>query len=346
MQIEKDVDLQQYNTLQIPVKAKYLVRIEQESDVLELMKTDLWKTEKHCVLNWWANILFTRDFDGVIVKIELKWKKIIKSEGNSVLIEAYAWENWSDFVERTCENNRYWIENLIDIPWNVGTAPVSNIWAYGAEVSSVVYEVEWIDLTTWKNRIYNNQSCMFGYRTSVFKYTQRNLFLVTKVRFLFSVVDENYCPNIWYADIQKFVAEKWKNPKTPKDVAEIIREIRANKLPDWHKIWTAWSFFSNPIITFDERTELEKSFPDLSHHECIDFGERKMKLSAGQLIDRCGLKWWRIQNWTVWTYEKHALILVNEWWNADDVLEAMHYIQNSVKEKFWVQLEPEVVLVD
>ena len=345
MQIRKDVDLKQYNTLQIPVKAKYFVVIEQESDILELMKTDLWKTEKHCILSWWANILFTQSFDGIVVRIELKWKKIIKSENNSVLVEVSAWENWSDFVERCCENNRYWIENLIDIPWNVGTAPVSNIWAYGTEVSSVVYEVDWMDLNTWEIWTYKNQSCMFGYRTSVFKYTQRNLVLVTKVRFLLSVVDENYAPNIWYADVQKFIAEKWINPKTPKEVAEIIREIRANKLPDWHKIWTAWSFFSNPIITLDEWAELEKSFSDLSHHECIDFGEKKMKLSAGQLIDRCGLKWWRIANWTAWTYEKHALILVNEGWNADDVLEAMHYIQKSVKDKFWVHLEPEVVLI-
>ena len=345
MQIEKDVDLKQYNTLQIPVKAKYFVRIGNESDIFELIKTDLWKTEKHCILNGGSNILFTQDFDGIVLKIETKWKEVIKSENNSVLVEVSAWENWSDFVERTCENNRYWIENLIDIPWNVGTAPVSNIWAYGTEVSSVVYEVEWIDLTTWEKKIYKNSGCEFGYRTSIFKYTLKWKFFVTKVRFLLSVVDKNYSPNIWYADVQKFISEKWVNPKTPKEVSEIIHEIRANKLPDWHKIWTAWSFFSNPIITLDERVELEKSFPDLSHHECIDFGEKKMKLSAGQLIDRCGLKWWRISNWTAWTYEKHALILVNEWWNSDDVLESMNYIQKWVRDKFWVQLEPEVVLI-
>jgi len=345
MQIEKDVDLKQYNTLQIPVKAKYFVRIGNESDIFELIKTDLWKTEKHCILNGGSNILFTQDFDGIVLKIETKWKEVIKFENNSVLVEVSAWENWSDFVERTCENNRYWIENLIDIPWNVGTAPVSNIWAYGTEVSSVVYEVEWIDLTTWEKKIYKNSGCEFGYRTSIFKYTLKWKFFVTKVRFLLSVVDKNYSPNIWYADVQKFISEKWVNPKTPKEVSEIIHEIRANKLPDWHKIWTAWSFFSNPIITLDERVELEKSFPDLSHHECIDFGEKKMKLSAGQLIDRCGLKWWRISNWTAWTYEKHALILVNEWWNADDVLESMNYIQKWVRDKFWVQLEPEVVLI-
>ena len=154
MQIEKDVDLKQYNTLQIPVKAKYFVIVENESDILELMKNDLRKTEKHCILNGGSNTLFTQDFDGIVVKIETKWKEIIKSENSSVLVEVSAWENWSDFVGRTCENNRYGIENLIDIPWNVWTAPVSNIWAYGTEVSGAVYEVEWIDLITWERKVY------------------------------------------------------------------------------------------------------------------------------------------------------------------------------------------------
>lgn len=346
MQIEKDVDLLQYNTLQIPVKARYLVRIQQESDIFELMKTDLWKIERHCILNGWANVFFACDFDWIVVKIEMKWKEIIKSDNNSVLVEVAAGENWSDFVERVCENEWAWIENLIDIPWNVGTAPVSNIWAYGMEVSSVIYDVEWIDLITWKRKVFKESECKFGYRTSIFKYILREKFLVTSVRFLLSVVNENYIPVLWYTDIQKFIETIWVNPKRPKEVAKIVRGIRTSKLPDWHKIWTAWSFFSNPIITLDQRVQLEKKFPDLSHHECIDFWEKKMKLSAGQLIDRCGLKWWRTENWTVWTYEKHALILVNEWWNASDVLEAMWYIQKSVKNKFGVCMEPEVVLVD
>ena len=345
MQLEKDVDLKQYNTLQIPAKAQYFVKIQSESDIHELMNTDLWKKEKHCILNGGSNTLFTEDFNGVVVKIETMWREIVKYENNSVLIQVSAWENWSDFVQQCCENNYCGIENLIDIPWNVWTAPVSNIWAYGTEVSSVIYEVEWIDLNTWENKVFKKSECEFWYRTSIFKYKLRNKFLVTKVGFLLSVFDENYQPNIWYKDVENYISEHWISPETPKEVAEIIREIRANKLPDWHKIWTAWSFFSNPIITLDERAELEKTFSDLSHHECIEFGEKKIKLSAGQLIDRCGLKWWRISNWTAWTYEKHALILVNEWWTASDVLDAMHHIQNGVKDKFWVNLDPEVVLV-
>ena len=346
MQIEDNIDLKHYNTLQIPVRAKYFVKIQKESDIHDLMDTDLRKNEKHCILNWGSNTLFTQDFDGIVVKVEIKWKEIIKSENDSVLIGVSAWENWSDFVERCCENNYCGIENLIDIPWNVGTAPVSNIWAYGMEVGNVVYEVEWIDLTTWEKKIFKKSECEFAYRTSVFKHSLKESFLVTKVRFLLSVVDEDYGPHLWYADIQKLIGERWIVPKKPIEVMELVREIRANKLPDWHEIWTAWSFFSNPIIALDEWVELEKRFPDLSHHECIDFWEKKVKLSAGQLIDRCGLKWRRIPNWTAWTYEKHALILVNEWWTADDVLEAMHYIQKSVKDKIWVQLEPEVVLVN
>ncbi len=345
MQIENNVDLKPYNTLQIPVKAKYFVKIENEYDIQELIKNDLWESEKHCIINGWANILFTHDFDGIVVKIETKWIEVIKFEDNNVIVEVAAGENWSDFVQRCCDNNYFGIENLIDIPWNVWTAPVSNIWAYWIEVSSLIYEVEWIDLETWEKKVFKNSECEFGYRTSIFKYQLRDKFLVTKVRFLLSVFDENYLPNIWYKDIQSYMVENGVNPKTPKEVAEIIHEIRANKLPDWHEIWTAWSFFENPIISLDERAELEKKFPDLSHHECIEFGEKKMKLSAGQLIDQCWLKWWRTENWKAWTYVKHALILVNLWWTAEDVLEAMHNIQKCVEDKFWVMLEPEVVLV-
>ena len=300
---------------------------------------------KHCILNGWSNIFFTKDFDWIVIKVELMWKKILKLENNFVLVEVMAGENWSDFVEWCCDNNLCWVENLVDIPWNVGTAPVSNIWAYGVEVSDYIYEVEWIDLNTSEKKIFKKSECEFAYRTSIFKHTLKENFLVTKVRLLLPEFDDKYAPNIWYADIQKLIAEKWIDPKTPKEIYEIVREIRANKLPDWHKIWTAWSFFSNPIISFDVWNDLEKKFPDLSHHECMDFGEKKMKLSAGQLIDRCWLKWRRIENWKARTYKKHALILVNEWWNADDVLEAMNFIQNCVYDSFWVMLKPEVVLI-
>jgi len=351
MQIEKNVSLRNYNTLQIPVNAKYLVRISSEKDLKDLFETDIWKSEKHYILNGGANVLFTRDFDWVVLKMENLWKKIISDSidefgSKCAVVESEWWENWSDFVNWTLENGLCWLENLIDIPWNVGTAPVSNIWAYWTEVSKYVYEVEWIDLLSWEAKIFKKSECEFAYRTSVFKHSLKENFLIMKVRFLLPIFDENYILNLNYADIQKLILDCWYEPKNPIELAEMIHEIRANKLPDWHKIWTAGSFFANPIVSEKQRTELERQFPDLSHHEYDDWTwEKKWKLSAGQLIDLCGLKWWRTGNWKAGTYEKHALILVNEWWTADDVLEAMHYIQKSVYDKFLVRLEPEVVLV-
>lgn len=342
MNIERDVSLEEYNTFKIPVKAKYLVRIQKEQDIYDLMQNDLWNKEKHYILNWWANVLFTRDFDWIILKIEMIGKTVLN---DLWLIEVYSWENRSDFVEWSCSKWYYWIENLIDIPWNVGTAPVSNIWAYWVEIASFVKYVEWINLKTWKKEIFCNEDCEFSYRTSLFKHGLKENFLITKVDFCLPKVTEWYKPNITYHDVKSKIEDLWIIVNTPIEVLNIVRDIRASKLPDWHKIGTAGSFFANPIITQQEWSLLVQKFENLSHHDCIVWLETKVKLSWGQLIDLCWLKWWRTKNGKAWTYEKHALILVNEWWTAEDVLDAMSTIQKMVFEKFGVHLDPEVVLV-
>lgn len=346
MIIENDVNLKQYNTLQIPVNAKYFVVVKSHEDINNLINSELWKNKIHCILWWWSNIFFTKDFDWIIVKNEIMWKRIDKLSINSYLVEVWAGENWSDFVEWSCINNMSWIENLISIPGNVWTSPVSNIWAYWVEVSKFIYDVQWIDLKTGKIAIFKNSECEFDYRNSIFKRLLKQDFIITKVRFLLNKFDKNYTPNISYPDIQKYIIDNDKTPKTPTEISEIIKIIRNNKLPNWHKIWTAWSFFSNPIVSKKQLNVLESIDSTIIYHEIQNkTWEIMYKLSAGQLIEKCWLKWWRISNWTTWTFIKHALILINEWWTADDVLESMHIIQNKVKESFWIQLEPEVVLI-
>ena len=166
--------------------------------------------------------------------------------------------------------------------------------------------------------------------------------MITYVTYKLIKYSENYKFNCEYAGINDKIAELWLDSQTisPSEFVQVITEIRKWKLPDWHEIWTAWSFFKNPVIPFQQRNTLQQNFPELKWFEV----EEWIKLSAWQLIDMCWFKgkW----NWKVWTYKNHALILINEW-NAkwQDVLDFSSEVQQTIKNKFWVHLTPEAILI-
>ena len=270
------------------------------------------------------------------------WKEILKSD-DEVLIKVWAGEIRYDFVSRCAENNFVWMENLAYIPSNIWASAVQNIWAYWAEAKDIIYEVEWIDLATWETKILKNEECKFWYRDSIFKHEFKDNFLITYVTYKLKKYSKNYQFNCEYAGISEKIAELWFNSENikPTEFVQVITEIRKWKLPDWHEVWTAWSFFKNPVISVEYRNNLQQKFPELKWFEV----EEWIKLSAWQLIDMCGFKWkW---NWKVWTYKSHALILVNEWdasWS--DVVNFSKEIQVAVHDKFWINIEPEAIFTE
>ena len=342
MNLFENVNLKKYNTFMLPCIAKYFAEINSIDEIFELLNSDHYKNiQKKYILWEWSNTIFTKDFDGLVIKINIKWKEILKSD-DEVLIKVWAGEIRYDFVSRCAENNFVWMENLAYIPSSIWASAVQNIWAYWAEAKDVIYEVEWIDLSTWKIKKFQNFDCHFEYRDSIFKHELKDNFLITYVTYKLQNYSEDYKFNCEYAGIYEKIVELWFNPKNlkPSEFVQVITEIRKWKLPDWHEVWTAWSFFKNPIIPIQERNTLQKEFSELKWFEV----EEWIKLSAWQLIDMCGFKWkW---NWKVWTYKTHALILVNEW-NAvwQDVIDFSGEIQKSVKSKFWVDLNPEAVFI-
>lgn len=342
MEILENVNLKEYNTFMLPSIARYFVEINNVDDIHELLNSDIYKNiQKKYILWEWSNTIFTKDFDGLVVKINLKWKEILKSD-DEILIKVWAGEIRYDFVSRCAQNNFVWMENLAYIPSSVWASAVQNIWAYWAEAKDVVYEVEWIDLSTWESKILKNSDCNFWYRDSIFKHELKDNFLITYVTYKLKKYTENYGFNTEYAGINEKITELWFNIESikPEEFVQVITEIRKWKLPDWHEIWTAWSFFKNPVISQEKWNNLQQSFPELKWFEV----EEWIKLSAWQLIDMCGFKWkW---NWKVWTYKTHALILINEWdavWQ--DVVSFSKEIQDSVQGKFWVNIEPEAIFV-
>lgn len=338
MLVQENISLKKYNTLWIDAKAKFFVVIKNEEDIFELIESKVWKENKRFVLWWGANTLFMSDFDWLIVKNEIEWKELIKQEWDNILVKSWAWEDRPEFVNRCVEKNYGWIENLAMIPWCVWASPIGNIWAYGVEVKDLIDEVQWINSINGEKIKLKNSECKFWYRDSIFKNELKDQIIVTNVTWKLKIANENYELNINYNDIKRKIDEWNINiaSLSVKDIATMISEIRNSKLPDWKIIWTAGSFFKNPVISKSDFESLKKKYDNLLW---FDF-EDKIKLSAWQLIELAGFKW--MKRWKVGTYQYHALIIINEWWSGEDVIEFASSIQSKVKEMFGVDLEPEV----
>lgn len=334
--------LKNYSTFKIDVSTQELITISSEQDLLTLIQTqDFQDTENKLILWWGSNIVFTQDFDGIVMINTIKGKNIIKETDSHIIVKFWAGEVFNDIVERSVDQWYAGIENLISIPGTIGAAPVQNIGAYGVEVRDVIVQVDGIDLISGEKIIYTNEQCEFWYRDSTFKKLKKDNFFITSVTLQFTKVNSSYNPKIHYGDIETILLVQGRDgitPLTPKQVSQAIATIRASKLPDWKNIWTAGSFFQNPIIEKSIFEWLKKEFPDLVGHIV---SQEKVKLSAGNLIELVGMKWYR--DWDAGVYDKHALVLVN-YGNAtgQQIKDLIILIQSKVQEKFWIYLQPEV----
>ncbi len=332
--------LKPYSTFRIDVQASKLMIIKSEQQLQEIIP--LLKEYENKLIMWWgSNILFTEDFHGLVLINDIQWKEIIKETDTHIIASFWSGELCNDIVERSIDNNYAGIENLISIPGTIGAAPIQNIGAYGVEIRDVMVQVSGIDLTTGEEQTYINEQCEFWYRDSCFKHHLKNNFFITNVTLQLSKVDKHYNPKIHYGDIETVLLVQWRDgitPLTPKQVAQAIATIRASKLPDRTKIWTAGSFFQNPIIDKEWYNSLKKKNSDIIGHIV---SQDKVKLSAGNLIELVGLKWYRDGDAGI--YDKHALVLVNYGdATGQQMKDLINLIQTKVYDMFWIQLQPEV----
>lgn len=330
---QEKISLKKHNTFHIECVADSLYIIENDDDFGDLFQQKVFD-RKFLIIGEGSNILFTDDFQGNVIHLATKGIEFINEDDESVYIRAKGGENWSDFVQFTIQNELYGAENLIGIPGLVGSCPVQNIGAYGAEVKDIIYQVEGLFIPDGEPFVLYNEECEFAYRDSIFKNKLKEKCLITDV--VFKLSKEKHF-NFNYQQLAD--AFTGKEPDLAA-VAEKIMEIRNAKLPDINKIGCAGSFFKNPVISEAEFAALSSKFPDLVHHE----SKEGIKLAAGQLIDKCG--WKVIRKGDVGVYPKQALVIVN-WDNAKgkEVVDYYQEIIQSVKEKFNLTIEPEVRII-
>ncbi|ENA1793547.1 UDP-N-acetylmuramate dehydrogenase [Flavobacterium psychrophilum] len=337
MTIISNFSLKKHNTFGIDAKAKQFVAVHSVDDLQIILKEN--QTEKKFILGGGSNMLLTKDIDALVIHIDLKGKKIIQEDDNFVWVESQAGENWHEFVLWTINQNFGGLENMSLIPGNVGTTPVQNIGAYGAEIKDTFVSCKAINIATQEMKIFTNTECHFGYRESVFKHEAKDQYIITSV--IYKLTKKEHKINISYGDIKLELANK--NIETPSliDVSNAIITIRQSKLPDPKVLGNSGSFFKNPIVLKSEFEPIHKKFPEMKFYEISD---TQVKVPAGWLIEQAGFKGKRFGDAGI--HKNQALVLVN-YGNAtgQEILNVSEDIQKTVFEMFGISIEAEVNVI-
>ena len=346
MIVEQNVPLQPHNSFGIVAKARALVRVRNESDVLELLADPRYGTVPKFVLGGGSNIVLTGDVKPLVLKVEVMGRRLIEDGPRAWLVEAGAGENWHDFVGWTLAQGFPGLENLALIPGTVGASPVQNIGAYGVELQDRFESLDAIDLVTGKLFTLDAAQCAFGYRDSVFKHIAAKegdfglagRALILRVRFR---LPRPWKPVLGYLDLERKMLETGVREPAARQIYDWICAIRGAKLPDPRVIGNAGSFFKNPTVSPEQCQDIIAREPNIVHYPMPD---GSVKLAAGWLIDACGWKGKSVGNAGV--YEKQALVLVNRGGaTGGEVVTLARAIQTSVYERFGIRLEPEPVVV-
>ncbi len=339
MQIHENISLREYNTFGINVSARYFSTFSSTDELEELLKYAKLKTQDlKLALGGGSNILFTGNYNGFVLKNELKGIELIKEDNNHFYVKAYAGENWHQFVLYCLHRNYAGIENLSLIPGNVGAAPMQNIGAYGVEIKDVFEQLEAYDINENKIFTFSANDCEFDYRESIFKRKYKEQFIILNVIFR---LRKNPHFNTSYGAIEDELEKMGIKNLSIQAISKAVINIRSNKLPDPKQIGNAGSFFKNPVINKHTFHELTQKYRDVIGYS-ID--ETYTKVSAGWLIEQCGWKGYREGD--AGCHTKQALVLVN-YGNAkgEEIYSLSERIINSVKAKFGIGLEREVNII-
>lgn len=334
--IETNIELKSLNTFGIQANAKHLIRLTSENELSDILRYVSVYQGKVLFVGGGSNLLFTKDWDGLIVKVETKGIEVLDEDDDFVYIRAQAGEVWDDLVNYCVQRGYGGIENLSLIPGTVGSSPIQNIGAYGVELKDVFYLLEAVSTRTGEFREFDKKECQFGYRYSAFKGEYKGVYIILSVVLKLT---KNPELNVSYGAIRDEIA-RLRLPMNIESISKAVTNIRRSKLPDPSEIGNAGSFFKNPVMNERQFTALRDRFPEIKYFTADD----GYKVAAGWLIENCGWKGYREGD--VGVHKNQALVLVNYGnGTGSQIKNLANKISESVYTKFGIQLEPEVNIV-
>ena len=332
---KKNFSLKNHNSFKIDVKAKEFIEINSKEELIKL--NELLKNEKILFLGGGSNILFTKDYDGTVIHLNIKGINIEKENSDFSVVKANTGENWSDFIEFCLDNNLGGVENLSLIPGNVGSAPVQNIGAYGVELKDVFLSCEVFNTDDFSIKNFDLSDCKFEYRNSVFKKKKNLIILSIRLK----LKNDNHSINTSYGGVNEELKKLNINNPTIKDISKVVCNIRRRKLPDPEQIGNAGSFFKNPIISKEKLNWIEKHHKDVPSYK-ID--QDYFKIPAAWLIETAGLKGKKFGKFGI--HKSQPLVLVNYGGaKGEDIYKLSLSIKQIIKKIFKIELETEVNII-
>lgn len=332
----KNYNLLEHNTFGIAAQCSRFVEIETVDEACSILPTI--SASPYIIIGGGSNLLLTGDYEGTVLRSAIRGIDIHDGEAGEVLVRCGSGEVVDDVIDYTVARGIYGAENLSLIPGEVGASAVQNIGAYGAEVKDIIRKVEAVEIATGEMVVFSNEQCEYSYRQSRFKKDWKNRFFITHVTYALS---REFKPALQYGNIIGALAEKGITTPTAQQLRDTIIEIRQAKLPDPKVLGNGGSFFMNPIVGREQFEQLFAQYPDMPHY---DVDADHVKIPAGWMIDRCGWKGKSMGRAGV--YEKQALVLVNLGGaKGSEIVALCKQIQKDVKEKFGIEIHPEVNVI-
>lgn len=332
-EIKENFPLIDYNTFHVAVRARFFAECNDIPSVRDLLSSTLSSVRPVFVLGGGSNVLFTKDYNGLVVHPCVRGIDKTEEKGGSVLVSAGAGEDWDGFVKYCVEREWGGIENLSMIPGTVGASPVQNIGAYGVEVMDFIESVEGYLISKGKELRLSVKDCRFSYRDSIFKGELKDQVIITKVNFR---LRRNHSFQTEYPDLKRELDDH--SEITLKSIRKAVMAIRSAKLPDPSVTGNAGSFFKNPVISKEQADSLQRFYPGIPVYGS---GEGRTKISAAWLIEQCGWKGKKLGK--TGTHKKQPLIIINHGGaTGEEILQCAIKIQRAVMNRFAIKLETEV----
>lgn len=327
MTVQENISLLGRNTFKMDVCARVWAEYTSVAELQDLLRR--YAGQPMMAIGAGSNLLFTKDFNGVLLHSGMCRARTLDEDSDSVLIEAESGLVLDELIEQIVDMGLGGLENLSHIPGEVGASAVQNVGAYGVEAKDVIVSVNTVEIATGKPRTFSNEECRYGYRDSIFKNEFRGRYVVTSVVYR---LQKHPVLHLGYGNLRAL------NPQSLREVRDAVIRIRRQKLPEVDELGSAGSFFKNPVIPVSQFEALLAQYPAIPHYE-VDGG---VKIPAAWLIEQCGCKGKTVGGAQV--FERQPLVIINATGTAtpDDIIALARSVITSVRSRFSITLTPEV----